>query len=127
MREIFVFGSNQAGIHGKGAALTARREHGAMQGIGEGYMNNSYAIPTKNAHIRTRSLDDIEISVRRFLSFARANPQLRFKVTRIGCGLAGYRDHQIAPLFKDAPNNCIFSDMWGSYLPNHKTFSEPKE
>jgi hypothetical protein len=103
---IFVFGSNMAGRHGKGAALHARKHHGAIYGQGIGRQGNSYAIPTKDANLKTLSLLDIFQHVEEFKSYARANPDLRFQVTAIGCGLAGYKPGQIAPFFKDAPENC---------------------
>jgi hypothetical protein len=103
---VFVFGSNLAGRHGKGAALYARQHRGAIYGQGEGLQGRSYAITTKDAAIRTLPLDAIASHVARFVEFARANPQLRFEVTAIGCGVAGYVPAQIAPLFKGAPANC---------------------
>ena len=101
---IFVFGSNEAGRHGKGAALFARQNHGAIYGKGVGLQGNSYAIPTKDKNIRTLPLSSIEKYVDEFLEFAACNQQLEFNVTRVGCGLAGYTDQQIAPLFKAAKN-----------------------
>lgn len=110
-RTIFVFGSNLAGRHGKGAALYARQHRGAIYGQGEGLQGDSYAIPTKDAFLRTLPLAEIEARVRTFLTFARQfNAQ--FAVTRIGCGLAGYTDAQIAPMFENAPDNCILPDGW---------------
>lgn len=101
----FVFGSNRAGRHGKGAALWARQHRGAIYGVGEGLQGNSYAIPTKDERLRTLPLDQIAAHVETFLDFARRNPQMRFQLTPIGCGLAGYRHEQIAPMFRDAPEN----------------------
>lgn len=109
---IFVFGSNWAGRHGKGAALTARNDYGAVYGIGVGRTGNAYAIPTKDAELRTLPLASVEKHVAAFLLYARQHPELDFLVTRIGCGLAGYKDHQIAPMFADAPNNCRLPDGW---------------
>lgn len=103
---VFVFGSNLAGRHGKGAALHARQHCGAIYGQGEGLQGRSYAIPTKDAVIRTLPLDAIAGHAARFLAFSRSNPQMRFQVTAIGCGLAGYTPAQIAPLFEGAPPNC---------------------
>jgi hypothetical protein len=102
---IFVFGSNLAGRHGKGAALFALRERGARYGQGEGRQGNSYAIPTKDANLRTLPLDFIKGYVDRFLAYARANPDLRFQLTPIGCGLAGLRPKQVAWMFSEAPAN----------------------
>ena len=102
MKEIFVFGSNLAGIHGAGAALYARKYHGAIQGQGIGLQGSSYALPTKDHRIRTLRLSSIERHVAAFLTFTQLHPDLVFKVTRIGCGLAGYTDQEIAPLFSAA-------------------------
>lgn len=104
--DIFVFGSNLAGRHGKGAALYARQHHGAIYGQGVGLQGTSYAIPTKDASIRTLPLSTINTYVKEFLAFAAQNPHLNFNVTRIGCGLAGYTDAQIAPMFVESPPNC---------------------
>lgn len=106
MNWIFVFGSNLAGRHGKGAALFARHRFGAIYGQGEGRQGDSYAIPTKDRSLRSLPLDDIAGRVRTFLDYARSQPELAFHVTAIGCGLAGYSATQIAPLFLDAPPNC---------------------
>lgn len=109
---IFVFGSNLAGRHGKGAALCALRNHGAIYGQGVGRQGNSYAIPTKDARIRTLPLDRIAVYVSEFLEYARQNPDTEFEVTRIGCGLAGYKEADIKPMFKEAPRNCHLPDWW---------------
>lgn len=111
-RTIFVFGSNLAGRHGKGAALYARQHHGAAYGWGKGLQGDSYAIPTKDEALRTIRLAAIGQHVETFLSFARAHPDLLFQVTRIGCGLAGYTDADIAPMFAQAPVNCLLPDGW---------------
>jgi len=109
---IFVFGSNLAGIHGAGAALFARENHGATYGQGIGLQGDSYALPTKDHNIRTLPLDTIKGYVDSFLKFARDNPTLQFKVTRIGCGLAGYVDSEMAPMFQGAPQNCFMPKEW---------------
>lgn len=109
---IFVFGSNEAGHHGAGAALHALKYHNAQPGIGRGLTGTSYAIPTKDAFFRVRSLSDIADDVRAFTSFARQHSDLTFEVTRIGCGLAGYTDEVIAPMFKLAPDNCQLPHGW---------------
>ena len=111
---IFVFGSNLAGRHGKGAALCARNLHGAEYGIGIGRTGNAYAIPTRDKMIRTLPLSEIAKYVSDFLDYARAHPELEFEVTKIGCGLAGYEEHEIKPMFKDAPMNCLLPDQWRS-------------
>ena len=110
MREIFVFGSNLAGRHGKGAARTARKEHGAIYGKGAGLQGNSYAIPTKDKDLSVLSLASIALEIWWLMQFARQHPELQFNITRIGCGLAGYDwDTQIRPLFPvELPPNCKF-------------------
>lgn len=102
-RRIFVFGSNLAGRHGKGAALYARQHRGAIYGQAEGLQGRSYAIPTKDGSLRTLPLDVIRGHVERFVAFARLRPELTFQLTAIGCGLAGYRPWDIAPMFENAP------------------------
>lgn len=115
-KSIFVFGSNLAGRHGKGAALHARMFHGAIYGFGRGRTGSAYAIPTKDASMCTLSLDHIRKFVDEFIIYAQQHPELEFRVTRVGCGLAGYSDEQIAPMFRDAPTNCYFDDQWKDYL-----------
>lgn len=95
--EIFVFGSNLAGRHGGGAARLAYTRFGAIWGQGVGLQGKSYAIPTMQGGVET-----IKPYVDEFISFARQHSERTFLVTRIGCGIAGFRDEEIAPLFKDA-------------------------
>lgn len=95
--EIFVFGSNLAGAHGGGAAWVAHAHFGAVWGKGVGLYGRSYAIPTMQGGVET-----IRPYVDEFILFAKTHPQLTFLVTRIGCGIAGFRDWEIAPLFKAA-------------------------
>lgn len=123
--EIFVFGSNLAGRHGKGAALEAKKTFGAEEGKGEGRAGNSYAIPTKDgrpgtpplAHPdATLPLEVIRQHVEEFIRYANDHPEATFYVTRIGCGLAGYANHEIAPLFEMAPRNCRMPEDWKPWL-----------
>ena len=103
--EIFVFGSNLAGSHGGGAAYVAWRKFGAIMGQGVGLQGQSYGIPTMQGGVET-----IRPYVDEFIAFAKAHPELFFYVTRIGCGIAGFRDEEIAPLFtaaRDIPNICL--------------------
>ena len=103
--EIFVFGSNLAGSHGGGAAYVAWRKFGAIMGQGVGLQGQSYGIPTMQGGVET-----IRPYVDEFIAFAKAHPELFFYVTRIGCGIAGFRDEEIAPLFTAArgvPNICL--------------------
>ena len=102
MSDVFVFGSNLAGRHGKGTALTARQHHGAIYGQGVGLQGSSYGIPTKSANLTVLPIHTIRYFVNQFIKFAVANPELKFNVTKIGCGLAGYTPAQIAPLFTKA-------------------------
>jgi hypothetical protein len=112
MKPIFVFGSNEAGRHGKGAALYARKHHGAEYGVGLGRTGNAYAIPTKDGRLRTLPLTKIAQYVTKFINYASTHPELEFEVTKIGCGLAGYQEHEIKPLFQGAPSNCHLPDWW---------------
>lgn len=97
--EVFVFGSNLGGHHGGGAARTALRKFGAVYGQGVGLQGQSYAIPTMHGGVSS-----IAPYVNEFIEFARSHPEKLFYVTRIGCGIAGFTDEQIAPLFKNAVN-----------------------
>lgn len=101
-QEILVFGSNLSGIHGAGAARYARLHHGAIMGQGIGLQGSSYALPTKGVNISFMPLEDIGKHVDEFISFAKTRPDLTFRVTRVGCGLAGFTDTDIAPLFREA-------------------------
>ena len=95
--EVFVFGSNLDGFHAGGAARVALDSFGAVWGQGVGLQCQSYAIPTMHGGV-----DVIKPYVDEFIAFARNHPEYEFLVTRIGCGIAGFRDADIAPLFKDA-------------------------
>ena len=95
--EVFVFGSNLAGRHAGGAAYVAFRQFGAVLGCGVGLRGQSYAIPTMQGGVET-----IKPYVDDFIDFAKAHPERFFYVTRIGCGIAGFRDREIAPLFAGA-------------------------
>ena len=95
--EIFVFGSNLRGMHGGGAARVAVTRFGAIMGQGVGLQGQSYAIPTMQGGVET-----IKPYVDEFVEFAKEHPELKFLVTRIGCGIAGFEDVEIAPLFKEA-------------------------
>ena len=112
---IFVFGSNEAGRHGKGAALTALKNHSAIYGQGFGLQGQSYGIPTKDRYLKPLPLNQIGYYVHAFKAFAKTHPDLTFNVTRIGCGLAGYRDQDIAPMFWNAPSNCQLPYGWREF------------
>jgi hypothetical protein len=113
---IFVFGSNLAGIHGAGAAYYAVQHHGAIMKQGKGLQGNSYGLPTKGWKVQTLPLYLVAKYVDDFVYFAKKNPTLQFQVTRVGCGLAGFTDEQIAPLFEGAPKNCYFDEVWRPIL-----------
>ena len=87
--------------------MWARQNRSARYGQGEGWQGNSYAIPTKDRDLRSLPLADIAAGVETFLSYARANPLEAFELTPIGCGLAGYKPADIAPMFAQAPPNVI--------------------
>lgn len=112
---VFVFGSNLAGFHGAGAAWAARNFYGAVLGVGEGPTGQAYAIPTKDHNIETLPIEEVYKAVSRFVAYTHANPHLNFFVTRVGCGLAGFLDEQIAPMFQGAIN-CSFAEEWQEYL-----------
>lgn len=95
--EIFVFGSNLEGAHGGGAALLAFRKWGAIWGQGAGLQGQTYGIPTMHGRV-----EEIRPYVDEFIRFAKEHPELTFLVTEIGCGIAGFRPEEIAPLFRDA-------------------------
>jgi len=97
--EVFVFGSNLNGCHAGGAARVAYNKFGAEWGNGVGLQGQSYAIPTMQGGVET-----IKPYTDQFVAFAVEHPELTFLVTRIGCGIAGFRDEEIAPLFADALN-----------------------
>lgn len=97
VQEIFVFGSNLQGMHGGGAARVAVSKFGAIMGQGVGIQGQSYAIPTMQGGVET-----IQPYVDEFIEFAKAHSEYKFLVTRIGCGIAGFTDSEVAPLFKEA-------------------------
>jgi hypothetical protein len=131
---IFVFGSNLSGHHGRGAALTAKEKYGAKQHLCCGFQGQAYAIPTKGMRDESRPANDkypildileIEGYVERFLAKAKVHPEHTFLVTRIGCGLAGFTDEQMAPLFAGASDNCEFDPAWASF--GLKSWSTPPQ
>lgn len=135
---IFVFGSNEGGIHGGCAARFAYKERGARWGLSYGHFGQSFAIPTKGfKHFEatekhpagigvgdTLSLPQIDAYVRGFLAFAYGHPELQFQVTCIGCGLAGLNHEDVAPMFslrlgrdpRFIPENLWFDEKWRPYL-----------
>ena len=115
--EIFVFGSNFQGAHMGGAARVAKEKYGAVWGIGEGLQGKSYAIPTMEG------LENLAPAVQRFTSFAKQHKELKFFVTAIGCGIAGYQPEEIAPMFLDAaylPNVYLPLSFWKVILDKYQ-------
>lgn len=115
---VFVFGSNLAGRHGAGSAKEAVLRHGAKPGKGSGHHGNSYAIPTKDQNLiplplySAESANSIENHIAGFIYYANSRPDLIFDVVKIGCGLAGYNESQIAPMFSGAPDNVNLPEGW---------------
>ena len=107
--EIFVFGSNLKGMHGGGAAYIAYRKFGAIMGQGVGLQGQSYAIPTMQGGVET-----IKPYVDEFIQFAKEHKDMTFLVTRIGCGIAGFTDDEISPLFEKAHDveNIVLPPNW---------------
>lgn len=110
--QIFVFGANRAGRHGAGAARQAMLMFGAKYGIGEGMTGNSYAFPTLGEHLEQLPMSDMERSRDRLYVCCRDNPGKQFLLTKVGCGLAGYRESDMRDLFMDAPGNLILPEDW---------------
>lgn len=113
--EVFVFGSNEAGIHGAGAARAAVA-FGAVNGRGFGPCGQTYAIPTKDWHIETLDLETIRTYVSSFLRYARSRPDKTFLVTKIGCGLAGLAVEDVAPMFSGRPANVVLPEEFYDYV-----------
>jgi len=105
-KQVFVFGSNIEGHHIAGAAKQAYEQFGAIWGVGVGLAGKSYAIPTMGDWV------DLQTYVEQFKEFAKDNPDKEFLLTRIGCGIAGYSDAEIKPLFDDAPKNVVKPKEW---------------
>lgn len=107
--EVFVFGSNLSGAHGGGAALLAYRKFGAIWGQGVGLQGQSYGIPTMHGGI-----DAIKPYVDEFIEFSKTRPDLTFLVTRVGCGIAGFTNEEISPLFAKAHEveNIVLPSGW---------------
>lgn len=120
----FVFGSNELGIHGAGAAKAAKDRYGARVGQGFGPQGRSFGIPTCARPVGDPNwqigIDRLKFYVDAFLLYAQMYPEKEFKVTQIGCGLAGWKAFQVAPLFAKATKNCSFDTAWVEYLPGKR-------
>lgn len=111
---IFVFGSNKAGRHGKGAALHAARLYKAERGVGEGRTGQAYAIPTKGARLELLPFSEIEAAIIRFIHYAKKNPYETFLLTPVGTGLAGHSKRDVwAVLAREGlPDNVVLASSW---------------
>jgi len=116
LRNILVFGSNTAGIHGAGAAKVAHEHFGAVWGKGSGLYGDSYAIPTKDRSIETLPLVLIKPYVTKFVEMTMYHDKIKFFVTAVGTGLAGYSDMDIAPMFKGVSDSCNMPIQWKEFL-----------
>lgn len=114
----FVFGSNLAGRHGQGAAKFAKEHKGAKYSAGLGFTGRAYALPTKDAALRTLPLHRIQEEVVRFLERVAEHPERTFFLTRVGCGLAGYENADIAPMFEGAKSlkNIVWPIGWSPWM-----------
>lgn len=115
---IFVFGSNLAGVHGAGAARYALQHHGAVMGQGVGHAGTSYALPTKDERIQTLPLEIIETYLADLVEVATSHPDDTYFLTPVGCGLAGYKKEDILGLLRSIdqvtpiPKNLVFTKEW---------------
>jgi hypothetical protein len=123
---IFVFGSNLSGFHGAGAARYAHKNKGAVMGVGEGMTGDCYALPTKGLNITSMSLYRISKHIKRFVNYAQiSNGSKQYQVTRVGTGLSGFKDKDIAELFYPYVKqdcNLFFDTAWKPYLPDTAKF-----
>jgi hypothetical protein len=113
--QIFVFGSNLAGKHNGGGAKIAFEKFGAIYGQGVGSQGQSYAIPTLGFNFEKIPLAEIRTYIDLFFNYAYNHPQYEFLVTKIGCGIAGYRISEIAPLFLNPFKNIILPEEFVKY------------
>jgi hypothetical protein len=110
--EIFVFGSNLRGAHAGGAARLAKDKFGAQEGVGEGLTGQCYAFPTLTANFEKVSRAALKASRDRLFAAARQHPEKTFLLTKVGCGIAGFREDEIRPLFENAPSNVVLPEDW---------------
>lgn len=114
--QVFVFGSNLAGLHRGGAAKVAKDHFGALQGVGRGWSGQSFAIPTLNEHFQPMPLSQIAHYIDDFKIYTKNHPQQTYFITSIGCGGAGYQPQDIAPLFAGISDNVILPIRFRDYL-----------
>jgi hypothetical protein len=110
--EVFVFGSNLRGAHAGGAARLAKERFGAQEGVGEGLTGQSYAFPTLTASFEKVSHAALQKSRDRLYETARKHPEKTFLLTKVGCGIAGFSEDEIRPLFADPPPNIVLPEDW---------------
>lgn len=110
--EVFVFGSNMAGAHGGGAALTALKKFGAVGGIGEGLVSQCYAFPTLNVDYTKRSEDELVLSTMILRATAESLTAVTFYLTKVGCGIAGFDEDYMKMFFTDMPPNVVKPEGW---------------
>ena len=103
MTVIFVFGSNLAGKHMQGSAMTAKKFHGAIEGQGEGLQGRSYAIPVRDHDLKPLPLWRIARSINNLCEFAESRSELQFRVAAIGCEDETFTAQEVAPLFRNMP------------------------
>ena len=125
LKDIFVFGSNLAGRHGSGSARAAMDHFGAEYGVSDGITGHSYGIPTCDTNIHPLPLKFIKVCVDELIHYAAIHREVTFFVTRIGCGIAGFDDKEIASLFNVAVihnfDNFDFPEEWKPFLEEHLT------
>lgn len=115
---IFVFGSNLAGLHQEGAAKIALDHFGALAQVGRGWAGQSFAIPTMNEHLQQMPLSQIQHYVDDFKTYSQNHPQKTYFITAIGCGAAGYKVEEIAPMFKGISSNVILPISFLPFVEN---------
>ncbi|WP_445115547.1 A1S_2505 family phage non-structural protein [Acinetobacter sp. WZC-1] len=113
---VFVFGSNLAGTHAGGAAKTALLHFGAIKGAGRGWAGQSFAIPTMNEHLQQMPLSHIQHYIDDFKIYVKNHPKTRFFITAVGCGVAGYKVEEIAPMFRGIAHNVIFPASFHAFV-----------
>lgn len=118
---VWVFGSNEKGAHGKGAAKVAKVNFHAEYGVGHGPTGRAYAIPTRDKHLALLTLPTIGESITGFLLYASEHPATAFFVTRIGVDVTGYSDLEIGPRFVKAPSNCVLPEEWKPFCNSHQS------
>lgn len=113
---VFVFGSNLAGQHIDGAAKTALTHFGALKGVGRGWSGQSYAIPTINEHLQQMPLSQIQHYIDDFKIYTKNHPKIQYFITSLGCGIAGYKIEEIAPMFRGISRNVIFPQSFRAFV-----------